>query len=185
MLGAASTLRSTPPRRAVLALALWLATAAAAPPQALPEGFGALKFGSTVAQATAAIPSLQPMGPATPAAGAMPIAYYRAENQSFEDLKPCVATLGFAADHFYEVRLDCGRSEAVAKTLRARFGAPTEDAQFDVWQDDRRTISLNRNVMTFAVADRALTQAVHEMIIQKALSGGGVPVPAAPATPAH
>ncbi len=186
MLGAASTLRSTPPRRAVIALALWLATAAAAPPQGLPNGLGSLRFGSTVAQATAAVPTLQPMSPTTPGAAAtMPIAYYRAEDQSFDSLKPCVTALGFVADHFYEVRFDCGHDAKIATLLRARFGTPTqEDAQFDVWEDAGVSVSLNRTSMGFTFADRALTQGVHQLIIQKALSGGGVPAPVAPAAPA-
>ena len=168
MLGAASTLRSTPPRRAVIALALWVATAAAAPPQSLPNGLGSLRFGSTVA------------------AAAMPIAYYRAEDQYFDSLKPCIAALGFVADRFYEVRFDCGHDAKIATVLRERFGTPTqEDAQFDVWEDEHVSVSLNRTSMGFTFADRALTQGVHQLIIQKALSGGGVPAPAAPAPPAH
>ena len=194
MLGAASTLRSTPLRRAVLAIALW-ATAAAASDATLPDGFGALRFGSSLAQATAAIPSLVPMtastpaatGAAAPAAAAMPIAYYRAENQAFEGLRPCTALLGFVTDRFYEVRLDCGHDAKVGAHVRERFGTPTqEDGQFLIRETASTTVSLNRTTMGVSLADRPLTQAVHQMIIQKALSGGGAPAPAAPpAAPVH
>jgi hypothetical protein len=190
VLGAASTPRSTPLRRAALAIALW-ATTAAASEATLPDGFGALRFGSSLAQATAAIPSLQPMtavtsGAATPAAAAMPVAYYRAENQAFEGLRPCTALLGFVTDRFYEVRLDCGHDAKVGAHVRERFGTPAqEDEQFLVWQNASTSVSLNRTTMGVSLADRPLTQAVHQMIIQKAL-GGAVPAPAAPpATPAH
>jgi hypothetical protein len=186
VLGAASISRATPLRRATLAGLLWLATAAAATPASLPDGFGGVKFGSTVAQATAAIPGLQQMVAATPAPGtSLPMAYYRAENQAFEGLRPCVAMLGFATDQFYEVRLDCGRDAKVATLLHRRYGAPQqEDAQFSVWQNGTTSVSLNRTAMTFTIGNRALTEAVHQLIIQKVLSGGGAPAPVA-ATPAH
>ena len=189
MLGAASTPRSTPLRRAALAIALW-ATTAAASDATLPDGFGALRFGSSLAQATAAIPSLQPMTAATPAAtpaaAAMPMAYYRAENQAFEGLRPCTALLGFVTDRFYEVRLDCGHDAKVGAHVRERFGTPTqEDEQFLIWENARTTVSLNRTTMGIALADRPLTQAVHQMIIQKALGGGGSAPAAPPATPVH
>ena len=190
MLGAASTLRSTPLRRAALAIALW-ATTAAASDATLPDGFGNLRFGSSLAQATAAIPSLQPMtaatpAVATPAAAAMPIAYYRAENQAFEGLRPCIALLGFVTDRFYEVRLDCGHDAKVGAHVRERFGTPTqEDEQFLIWETARTTVSLNRKTMAVSLADRPLTQAVHQMIIQKALGGGGSAPAAPPATPGH
>ena len=188
VLGAASFIRATPLRRATLAAALWLTTAAAATPQALPDGFGGLKFGSSVAQVTEKLPGLQPLNPATPAPGtSLPVTYYKAENQSFEGLKPCVASLGFVTDKLYEARLDCGREAKVATVLRERFGTPSEeDQQFSVWQSERTQLSLNRNVMTFTIGDRGLTQAVHQLIIQKALSGGGVPAPtSAPAAPSR
>jgi len=186
VLGAASTLRSTPLRRAALAVALSV-TAAAASQHPLPDGFGPLRFGSTVAQATAALPSLQPMASTTPgAAASLPVAYYRAENQVFDSLRTCVAILGFVADHFYEARLDCGRDAKVGTVLRTRFGTPTEEnEQFAIWQNERTSISLNRTTMGFTLADRALTQSVHQLIIQKALSGGAAPPAAAPVTPAH
>jgi len=185
VLGAASTPRSTPLRRAALAIALW-ATTAAASDATLPDGFGALRFGSSLAQATAAIPSLQPMTAATPAAAAMPMAYYRAENQAFEGLRPCTALLGFVTDRFYEVRLDCGHDAKVGAHVRERFGTPTqEDEQFLIWETARTTVSLNRTTMGVALADRPLTQAVHQMIIQKALGGGGSAPAAPPATPVH
>jgi hypothetical protein len=189
VLGAASTPRSTPLRRAALGIALW-ATTVAAGDATLPDGFGALRFGSSLAQATAAMPSLQPMRAATtgptPDAATMPVAYYRAENQAFEGLRPCTALLGFVTDRFYEVRLDCGHDAKVGAHVRDRFGTPAqEDEQFLVWQNARTSVSLNRTTMGISLADRPLTQAVHQMIIQKAL-GGAVPAPAAPpATPAH
>lgn len=181
--GVASILRSTPLRRAAVAVALWAATAAAAGAAALPDGFGALRFGSSAAQASAALPALRPMAPQTPGTGAanLPMAYYRAEDQVFDGLRPCTALLGFVADRFYEVRLDCGHDARIDALLRKRFGAPTqEDQQFTLWQDATTTASLNRTTMGFSFADRALTEAAHQLIIQRMLSGGAA---AAPATP--
>src|SRR5689334_4333925 len=115
----------------------------------------------------------------------MPVAYYRLEQQSFEGLRPCTALLGFVADRFYEARLDCGHDPKVGALLHQRYGTPAqEDAQYDVWQNERVSVSLNRSVMSFAIADRALTQALHQLIIQKALSGGAAGA-GVPATPAH
>ena len=51
--------------------------------ETLPDGFGSPRFGSTVEQATAAFPGLQPMTAATPgAAPGMPVSYYRSEKQA-------------------------------------------------------------------------------------------------------
>lgn len=179
--GAASTLRSTPLRRAALAAALWAAAVAAAGADALPDGFATLRFGSSVAQATAALPALRPMAPQTPGTGAagLPMAYYRAEDQAFDGLRPCTALLGFVADRFYEVRLDCGHDARIASVLRQRFGAPAqEDQQFTTWQDEKRSASLNRATMGFSFADRALTEAAHQLIIQRMLSAGAAAAPA-------
>jgi hypothetical protein len=172
--GAASRRRSTSPHRArATVAAVWLAAAPALALQHPPDGFGAVRFGSSVAQATAALPGLQRLGGATPgSATPAPIAYYRVADQAFADLRPCAVSLGFVADRFYEARLDCGRGPEVERALRRRFGAPTRaDAQYLVWEDARVTVSLNRSAMNFALADRALSQAVHQLIVQQALSG--------------
>jgi hypothetical protein len=170
--GAASFVRTTPPRRALAALALLFATAAGALDNR-PDGFDGVTWGSSVATATAALPGLKPLVPATPAgATSSPMAFYQVGDRSFAGLKPCTATLGFIADRFYEVRLDCGRDGRVKEALGKRFGPPDEETDgFAVWRNPKVTVSLNLKALTFAFSDRALSDAAHQLILQKALSG--------------
>lgn len=172
MSGAASFVRSTPPRLTLAALALLLATAAGGLDNP-PDGFDGVPWGASVAKATAALPGLKPMAAATPSgATSSPIAYYQVGDRSFAGVKPCAATLGFIADRFYEVRVDCGRDGRIKDALDKRFGPPDEEADgFAVWRDAKVTVSLNLKVLTFAFSDRALTEAAHQLILQKALSG--------------
>lgn len=172
MIGAASFIRSTPPRRVLAALALLLATGAGALDNP-PDGFDGVTWGASVATATVALPGLKPLAPATPAgATSSPIAYYQIGDRSFAGFKPCTATLGFIADRFHEVRLDCGRDGRIKDALGKRFGPPDEETDgFAVWRNPKVTVSLNLKALTFAFSDRALTEAAHQLILQKALSG--------------
>lgn len=173
MIGAASFVRSTPPRLALVSAVLLLTVAAAAGIENPPDGFDDVPFGASVATATAALPGLKPLAPATPSgATSSPIAYYQVGDRSFAGFKPCTATLGFIADRFHEVRLDCGRDGRIKEALGKRFGPPDEETDgFAVWRDPKVTVSLNLKVLTFAFNDRALTDAAHKLILQKALSG--------------
>ena len=172
MSGAASFVRSTPPRLTLAALVLSLATATNALTNP-PDGFDGVPWGASVAAATAKLPGLKPLAPATPAgATSSPIAYYQVGDRSFAGFTPCTATLGFIADRCYEVRLDCGRDGRIKDALAKRFGPPDgEQEGFAVWRNEKVTISLNLEVLTFALSDRALTEAAHQLILQKALSG--------------
>ena len=172
MIGAASFVRSTPPRLILAALVLSLATAASALTNP-PDGFDGVPWGASVATATGKLPGLKPFAPASPAgATSSPIAYYQVGDRSFAGFTPCAATLGFIADRFYEVRVDCGRDGRIKDALAQRFGPPdSEQDGFAVWRNDKVTVSLNLKVLTFAFSDRALTDAAHQLILQKALSG--------------
>lgn len=173
MIGAASFVRSTPPRLILAALILLLRGTAAGALTNPPDGFDGVPWGASVATATAKLPGLTPFAPATPAgATSTPIAYYTVGDRSFAGFKPCKASLGFIADRFYEVRVDCGRDGRVKDALAKRFGPPdSEQDGFAVWRNDKVTVSLNLKALTFAFSDRALTEAAHQLILQKALSG--------------
>ena len=163
-------------------MALAAASAASAASPAEPTGYGPLRFGMSIEEARSMLPSLAPLA-ATPVVPAnTPIAFMQVTGERYEGLGPCTIILGFLSDHFYEARFDCAPRDAkVDAALRKRYGAPTStQGPLQIWQTDHTTLALNTSVHTFSLADRGLTQALNQIILQKALAGhqampGGAP----------
>lgn len=138
-----------------------------------PSGFADARFGMSVAQVRAIFPGMKVLGAGT---GPLALAYHEVGDQVVDGLKPCAVTFGFAADKLYEIRFNCGNRSEVDSLLRRKFGAPSvADENGIVWQSEKTIVSLNPKVMTFAFADRALTQSVHQHILLQALGQGGQP----------
>ncbi len=177
------TPRRTPRRRAGRARILAATLALVLPSAVLalqnePKGFGKAEFGMSVKAVRGVFPSIRELGKA---AGS-PLQIYSVDNQSYEGLGPCVVTLSFLADKLYETRFDCGRSEKVKDVLYERFGPPeTEDEKMAIWRGDETDVSMNRQVKTFAFANRGLRAMLSQYLAYKALSANIVD--SAPTTP--
>ena len=130
-----------------------------------PDGFGGARFGMSANKVAEVFPRVQQLGSAPDGI----LTFYTLEKHSFAGLEPCTVTLAFVGDRLYEARFDCGRDEKVQTALQERFGAPTSAESMLVWRGEKTIVSLNPKVMTFALADAALTQAAHEYILGKAM----------------
>jgi hypothetical protein len=132
-----------------------------------PDGFDKAKFGTSVAGVRKVFPELKEL---TSQPG-VPWAFYTLDDQSYWGLGPCKVTFGFFDDKLYEAKLDCGRDDKVGSILYEKFGRPSsEEENMTIWRSEKALVSMNRKVMTFALADPVRSQLLHEYLLQLVLT---------------
>jgi hypothetical protein len=168
---------------ALSVLVVALSEAASAFPNE-PDGFDRAEFGMSVKSVREIFPGLQELA----VEPGSPWAMYQLAGQSYGDLKPCAVVFGFFDDKLYEAKLDCGRDEKVKSVLYERFGPPSvEEPNMAIWRGEKVIVSMNRQAMTFAIADPARSRMLHQFLLQRAMQRefdarekAAEPAPAAP-----
>jgi len=172
-------------RKLIISMSLGLAVAS--PAGAFtnePDGFGSLKFGASAAAAKTAFPAITHKGTEEF------LSLYELHDQSVFGLKPCALALRFVDDQLYEIQFACEQRDRVVRTLRKRFGEPTQDkAGSSVWLGERATVGVNQAGL-FSFSDRRRAQIANQKLLgylvrsqARATASSAAPTPAATVPP--